>query len=83
MTVLEWDQSGRNLLIGDSSGVAEMWTSLTHLIDEWTRVAEICIPNEPIQTGTFLYNGKRVYHFDVSGSFIINKLYSNLFPDNG
>ena len=60
VTVLEWNQSGHYLLVGDSAGCAEIWTMLTHLLNEWTLVASICIPNEPIQAGTFFYNGKRV-----------------------
>lgn len=60
VTLLEWDQSGHYLLIGDSAGNAEIWTSLTHLLNEWTRVAHICIPDEPIKAGTFFYNGKWV-----------------------
>jgi len=59
VTVLEWNQSGHYLLIGDSAGYAEIWTTLTHLLNEWTLVAHICIPNEPIQAGIFFYNGKR------------------------
>jgi len=59
VTVLEWNQSGNYLLIGDSAGSAEIWTTLTHLLNEWTLVASICIPDEPIQAGTFFYNGKR------------------------
>lgn len=60
VTLLEWDQGGHYLLIGDSAGNAEIWTPLTHLLNDWTRVAHICIPEEPIQAGTFLNNGKRV-----------------------
>ena len=60
ITVLEWDQSGKYLLIGDGTGNAEMWTMLTHLLNEWTRVAHICIPDEAILAGIFFYNGKRV-----------------------
>ena len=61
VTVLEWNQSGNYLLIGDSAGYAEIWTTLTHLLNEWTKVAHICIPDEPIQAGTFFNNGKRVH----------------------
>jgi len=60
VTVLEWDQSGHYLLIGDSAGYAEIWTPLTHLLNEWTKVAFIFIQDEPIQAGIFFYNGKRV-----------------------
>ncbi|EFX74620.1 hypothetical protein DAPPUDRAFT_324187 [Daphnia pulex] len=51
VTVLEWDQSGHYLLIGDTVAAAnaEIWTTPTHLLNEWTRVANICIPDEPIQ----------------------------------
>lgn len=63
ITVLEWDQSGRYLLIGDSNGNAEVWTMSTHLLNEWTRVAHINIPDEPIQAGIFFYNGKQVFFF--------------------
>ncbi|XP_057376499.1 mediator of RNA polymerase II transcription subunit 16-like [Daphnia carinata] len=59
VTVLEWDQSGHYLLIGDTAGNAEIWTTLTHLLNEWTRVANISLPDEPIQAGTFFFNGKK------------------------
>ncbi|XP_046633144.1 mediator of RNA polymerase II transcription subunit 16-like [Daphnia pulicaria] len=61
VTVLEWDQSGHYLLIGDTAGNAEIWTTLTHLLNEWTRVANICIPDEPIQAGMFFFNGKKTF----------------------
>lgn len=60
VSVLEWDQSGNNLLIGDAAGNAEMWTTLTHLLNEWTKVAHITLPDEPIKAGIFFCNGKRV-----------------------
>lgn len=60
VTFLDWDQSGHYLLIGDTAGNAEIWTNLTHLLDEWTRVALVCIPDEPIQAGIFFCDGKRV-----------------------
>lgn len=66
VTVLEWDQSGHYLLIGDSAGNAEIWTPLTHLLNEWTRVAHICIPEEAIKAGTFFYNGKRVNLYKIT-----------------
>ena len=62
VTVLEWDQSGHYLLIGDTAGNAEIGTTLTHLLNEWTRVANICIPDEPIQAGMFFFNGKKVIY---------------------
>lgn len=69
VTVLEWDQSGHYLLIGDTAGNAEIWTTLSHLLNEWTRVANICIPDEPIQAGIFFFNGKKVslnqYNFAI------------------
>jgi hypothetical protein len=62
VTVLEWDQSGHYLLIGDTAVNAEIGTTLTHLLNEWTRVANICIPDEPIQAGMFFFNGKKVMY---------------------
>jgi hypothetical protein len=50
------------LLIGDTAGNAEIGTTLTHLLNEWTRVANICIPDEPIQAGMFFFNGKKVMY---------------------
>jgi hypothetical protein len=50
------------LLISDTAGKAEIWTTLTHLLNEWTRVANICIPDEPIQAGMFFFNGKKVIY---------------------
>lgn len=61
VTVIEWDQSGHYLLIGDTAGNAEIWTTISHLLNEWTRVANISLPDEPIQAGTFFFNGKKVY----------------------
>ena len=60
VTLLEWDNSGRYLLIGDGAGNAEIWTTLTHLLNEWTRVAHLSIPDEPIQAGIFFCSDKRV-----------------------
>jgi len=60
VTVLEWDLSGENLLVADTSGLVQIWGMKDHLLNDWISLGSATFPGEHILSAVFFHNGKKV-----------------------
>lgn len=60
ITVLEWDLSGENLVVGDANGLVQIWGMKDHLLNDWTCFGSATFYGENILSAAFFHNGRKV-----------------------
>jgi mediator of RNA polymerase II transcription subunit 16 len=62
VSVLEWDISGKYLLVGDLNGSLQIWVPKDNLISEWMALYSITFGGEHIIKAVFFHNGKKNHY---------------------
>ncbi|XP_050308117.1 mediator of RNA polymerase II transcription subunit 16 [Anthonomus grandis grandis] len=60
VTVLQWDFTGKLLLIGDENGFVRIYTTQDHLLNEWHLHLEVPLEGEHILSAAFFHPGKKI-----------------------
>ncbi|XP_066249604.1 mediator of RNA polymerase II transcription subunit 16 [Euwallacea similis] len=60
VTLLEWDFTGKFLLIGDENGIVRIYNTPEHLLNEWSLHLEVSLDGEHILVGAFFHPGKKI-----------------------
>lgn len=59
VTVLEWDEKGTKLLVGDKVGNIQVWSMCDFLISEWQLIYSKCFSGDSILAGAWFHKGHR------------------------
>ncbi|CAG9766408.1 unnamed protein product [Ceutorhynchus assimilis] len=60
VTVLQWDFTGKFLLIGDENGCVRIYTTPDHILNEWNLHLEVPLEGEHILAAAFFHPGKKI-----------------------
>lgn len=60
VTVLQWDYTGKYLLVGDENGGVRIYVGKDHLLSDWVLAAQITLLGEPILAAAFFHSGKKI-----------------------
>ncbi|XP_028167404.1 mediator of RNA polymerase II transcription subunit 16, partial [Ostrinia furnacalis] len=60
ISALEWDNEGKHLLVGTTSGEVSVFGQKDYLLNEWTCLYSASFPGEHIVKAAFFHNGRRV-----------------------
>ncbi|KAL1502214.1 hypothetical protein ABEB36_007389 [Hypothenemus hampei] len=60
VTVLQWDFTGKFLLIGDESGIVRIYTTPEHILNDWQLHLEVPLQGEHILCAAFFHPGKKI-----------------------
>lgn len=63
--MLEWDITGKYLLVGDTAGSVKVFVQKDLLISEWTQLYKVEFSGEHIIRAVFFHNGRKInYNYD-------------------
>lgn len=69
VTVIEWDDRGTKLLVGDIVGNIQVWSMCDYLISEWQLIHSEYFPGDCILAGAWFHKGMRLtVNFDKKDS---------------
>lgn len=57
ISAVEWDKSGKYLLVGDTNGLVSVYTQKNNLINDWMSVYEVHLSGENVLKAVFFHNG--------------------------
>lgn len=60
VSILEWDVSGKYLLVGDISGNIQIFVQKDNLLSEWIQYYHVRLPGEHIIKAVFFHNGRKL-----------------------
>lgn len=60
VSLLEWDFTGKFLLVGDENGIVRIYTTPEHILNDWHLHLEISLDGEQILAGAFFHPGKKI-----------------------
>lgn len=60
VTVLQWDFTGKLLLIGDENGCVRIYTTQDHILNDWTLLLQVPLEGEHILSAAFFHPGKKI-----------------------
>lgn len=60
VSILQWDITGKYLLIGDIVGNAQIWIQRDNLLSEWIQYCNARFPGEHIIRAVFFHNGRKL-----------------------
>ncbi|KAH1006724.1 mediator of RNA polymerase II transcription subunit 16 [Dendroctonus ponderosae] len=60
VTVLQWDFTGKLLLIGDENGCTRIYTTPDHILNDWQLYLEVPLEGEHILAAAFFHPGKKI-----------------------
>lgn len=58
ITILEWDPTGEQILIGDTQGRIELWGKTNHILSDWQQLHYVNFPGETIVQAEFFQSGR-------------------------
>lgn len=80
ITCLQWDVTSSRLLIGDSAGCVEVWSTSDFLLSEWIEIASYPVfAGEPVLTAVWFHNGcKMALSTDKKDAVVYSEKFTNV-----
>ncbi|RVE42480.1 hypothetical protein evm_012876 [Chilo suppressalis] len=78
VSALEWDNEGKQLLVGTTAGDVSVYGQKEYLLNDWTCLYSASFPGEHIIRAIFFHNGRRVVAVDKKPDALITEKFQLL-----